>query len=136
MANYRNVTVAGLTPSSTYICYLYPIVNGKIITDDSLAQIYFGYYKFSAGLFGDYLAIYNELQRKLNIAYGDGKEIYGDYNTTTTWTDAKGNSIQLLINSNQNYVCLGYIAADAEQRLDEMQIAINDMLAEQQRIEM
>ena len=135
MANYSNVTIAGLAPSSTYICYIYPIVDGKIIADDSLAQIYFGYYKFTSN-FSDHEAIYSELQRKLNITYGTGVETIGRYNTTTKWTDVNGNYIQLLINSSGDYVSLGYIAADADERLDEMQNAIDNQLAEQEHIEM
>ena len=136
MASYSKVSVAGLTPSKTCICYLYPIVNGEIIEDDSLAQIYFGYYKFSSGDFGDHQAIYDEFQRKLNTAYGIGTETSDKYHTTTKWTDAKGNYIQLLINDKHSYVALGYMAADADQRLDEMQTAINNRMADKDRMTM
>ena len=126
MAYYRGMSVAGLQPSKTYICYVYPIVDGTIIRDDNLAQIYFAYYKFSRGDFGDFKAIYDDLQRKLNATYGAGTETSEKYHTWTRWYDASRNYIQLLIDNDYDYVSLGYIAANADQRLDEMQQAINN----------
>ena len=136
MAHYYNMNVAGWTPSSTYICYIYPIVDGIIIRDDNLAQMYFAYYKFSRGDFADHKALYDDLQHKLNNTYGQGRETVEDYHTWTRWYDASGNYIQLLVDNDYDYASLGYIASDADQRLDEMQIAIDaeKTAEEQQRI--
>lgn len=136
-AYYSGITIAGLHPSSTNICYIYPIIDGKIIRDDDLAQIYFGYYKFSYGDFGNHKALYEELKRKLDVVYGQGQETKGQYNSQTIWKDTQENYIRLLVNSDNNYVSLGYIAADANNRLDEMLKAIDNEKAleeEKQRI--
>lgn len=138
MAYYRGMTVAGLQPSKSYICYLYPIVDGTLIRDDALAQIYFAYYKFSRDDFGDHKAIYDDLQRKLNSTYGTGKEESDKYHTWTKWTDKKGNYIQLIIDNDYDYAALGYIAGDADKRLDDIQVAITAEKAaeDQQKLEM
>lgn len=131
-AYYSNISIGGLKPSSTYVCYIYPIIDGKIIRDDDLSQLYFGYYKFSYGDFGDYKAIYNDLKRKLNSAYGNGEESIDTYHTITIWKDDIGNTIQLLCDNDNDYASLGYIAADANDRLDEMIVAINQEKAQEE----
>lgn len=132
MAYYSELTIAGLKPSSSYICYLYPIVDGIIIRDDSLAEIYFGYYKFRQDDFGDFNAIYEELYRKLTDTYGKAAEMNDKYHYKAKWSDQYGNYIQLMMTDDKDYVALGYMAGDADQKLDEMIAAIqNEKAAEE-----
>ena len=121
---YRDISVAGFTPSDTYACYLYPIQNGKIIYDDDQAEFYFGWYTFDAGDFADHEGIFDDLSEKLTKLYGTGKKESAKYHTTITWSDKEKNKIRLLINDKKNYVTLGYIAGDADSRLDEMEKAL------------
>ena len=74
------------------------------------------------------------MQRKLSIVYGNGIETSNDTHTWTKWADSKGNFIRLQISNKLDYVTLGYMAADADQRLDEMKIASALREAEQERI--
>jgi hypothetical protein len=79
--------------------------------------------------FSDYRAIYDDLTKKLESLYGEG-ELYSDkYRTTITWIDSESNQIRLLINADEDYVTLGYMAADADARLDKMQEALDAEIA-------
>ena len=61
--------------------------------------------------------------------YGEGVlNSDDDYFTTSTWTDSDNNQIRLLLggkNKDYKYVTLGYIAAGADEKLDEMQAAVD-----------
>lgn len=124
---YSGISVAGYTPSDTYACYVYSIDDsGAIDRNGDTAQFYFGWYTFDANDFSDHEGIYDDLAAKLSSLYGDCEDFAGDYWTTKTWTDDSGNQIRLLINSDKNYVTLGYMASDADARLDAMQEALDN----------
>lgn len=122
---YAGISVAGYNVDDTYACYVYPIQDGKIIHDDELAELYFGWYTFK-NEYADHQAIYDDLSTKLTSIYGEGDIDSTKYHTTTTWKDIQGNYIRLLINADKDYVTLGYMAADGENRLDAMAKALQD----------
>lgn len=130
---YHDLTVAGYTPSRTNACYLYQIdENGKIDKTKDTSQFYMGWYEFENDDFSDMEAIYNDLLTKLTSLYGDGNIDQGEssqYFWTDTWTDNDGNVIQLLINGMEDRenqeISLAYIAADADERLDAMENALD-----------
>lgn len=121
---YSGIDVAGYTPSDIYACFIYPIKNGTIIHDEEQAEFYFGWYSFDSNDFADHQGIYNDLSQKLSKLYGKGKTNVGKYNTTTTWQDKEGNQIRLFINNDKDYVTLGYMAHDADKKLDAMKTAL------------
>lgn len=132
---YANVSVAGYDVEDTYACYLYPIKDGKIVHDDDLAELYFGWYSFGTGDYADHEGIFNDLNAKLSNLYGKGKRNNSKYNSTITWTDKKNNKIRLFINDDKDYVTLGYIAGDAEKRLNAMSKALQKEEKEKEREE-
>ena len=123
-AFYSGLSVAGYMPSDTNICYIYPIENNQIIKDNSRAEMYFGWYSFKHGDFSDHKSIFDDLKEKLISIYGKGKQSATKYHTKILWMDKKGNLIQLLINDDCDYVSLGYMAADADARLNRMEKAL------------
>ena len=122
---YSGLSVAGYNPSDTYVCYLYPIQNGKVIHDEEQTQLYFGWYTFDSRDFVDHEGIYNDLKNKITTLYGKGKQGKDTYHTTLTWKDRSGNQIRLLINDDETYVTLGYMAAHAEEKLDALEKALD-----------
>lgn len=123
---YGDVSVAGYNVEDTYACYLYPVVEGQVVHDDEQAEFYFGWYTFESADYSDHEGIYNDLAAKLVSLYGDGRVENGKYNSTTTWKDVQGNQIRLLINEDKNYVTLGYMAYDAEGRLNALAEALEN----------
>lgn len=126
---YADVSVAGYQVDDTYACFVYPIVDGEIIRDDDKAEFYFGWYTFKKGDYEDIQSIYDDLSNKLASIYGEGNMNSDRYYTTITWTDVQGNFIRLLINKNQDYATLGYMAANAESMLNDMDKAISNEAA-------
>ncbi len=124
---YSGLSIAGYNPSDTYVCYLYPIQNGKVIHDEEQAQLYFGWYTFNSRDFVDHEGIYNDLKNKITTLYGKGKQEKDKYtyHTTVTWKDKSGNQIRLLIDDDETYVTLGYMAAHAEEKLDALEKALD-----------
>jgi len=122
---YAGISVAGYDVDDTYACYVYPIQDDRIIHDNELAELYLGWYTFG-NEYADHQAIYDDLTSKLTSVYGQGSVNSTKYNTTTTWKDIQGNYIRLLINDDKTYVTLGYMAADADNRLDVMAKALKD----------
>lgn len=118
---YEGLSVAGYDIEDTYACYIYPIDNGAIVRDESLAEFYMAWYDFIG--YADQQAIHDDLTQKLTSLYGDGAIEHHTFFDTTTWTDMQGNFIRLLYNPDSQYVVLVYMAGDAERRLDEMQEA-------------
>jgi len=118
--SYSDMSVAGYLPSSTKICYIFPIVDGQIIREFDAAQIYMGYYEFKDDDYGKLANVYSDLAVKLEKLYGKGKEASDKYFTNLTWKDQKGNAIRLQIDDDASYMTLAYVAATADQRLDEM----------------
>lgn len=122
---YSGMSAAGYDIEDTYACYLYPIVNGQINHDDAMAEFYFGWYSFSSDYCTDHEGLYNDLTAKLTNLYGTGKTENDDF-SAITWTDVQGNQIRLFMNADKSYVTLGYIAHDAEERLDAMEVALEN----------
>lgn len=126
MGWYSGVSVAGYDVADTYVCYIYPFdENGNIIRSDDDAQLYFGWYSFGPNDCSDHRAIYDDLVTKLTSLYSNGTSETDDYRSSVTWYDNQNNQIHILINSDEDYVALGYITADADARLDEMQAALD-----------
>ena len=126
-----DLKVAGYQASSTRACFAFPIVEGQIVRDLSLAQLYMGYYTFKGDDFGDLTKVYEDLAGKLSHLYGAGVEAESSYYASITWTDKDGNYIRLRINSAASYMTLAYVAGSANQRLDEMAAAyINEKTLE------
>lgn len=130
---YSGVSVAGYEASSTYACYIYPINdNGSIETSDDKAQFYFGWYTFTQDTYSDISSIYEDLKMKLCSLYGNGNERKSDFRTTMTWKDTENNQVRLLIDSDATYITLGYMANGADERLDEMEIALDNAAAQKE----
>jgi hypothetical protein len=133
MGWYSGISVAGYAVEDTYACYMYPInEDGTLNTNDDDAQLYFGWYTFDSNTYQDLRGIYDDLNAKVSSLYGAGEEAPGDYYTTITWKDAQQNQIRLLINKDENYVTLGYMAADADARLDQVAAALDNAQAAQE----
>lgn len=126
---YSGISVAGYEVNDTYICYIYPITNGKIMKDDEQAQMYMGWYTFAKRDYVDHQSIYDDLSAKLSSLYGNGSISNTQYSTSTIWTDDVGNSIRLWINDDKDEVALGYMSADANKRLDAMTVALENEAA-------
>ena len=120
---YSGITVAGYTPSYLYINYMYPINDDGIVHNDESTETYLAWYEFSRNDFKDYEAIYDDLSSKLSSLYGEGVLSNTKKNTMTNWTDPKGNIIRLWIDDDKSYIELGYMAADAEERLEVLSAA-------------
>lgn len=129
---YTGLKVAGYDVSETKACYIYKLnEDGTINKDENSAEFYFGWYVFDSNDFADGPGIYDDLSTKLESLYGEGSsDESSDYFNTTTWMDAEGNVIRLLLGGKKNqenyYVTLGYMASGSEQQLDEMQTAVNN----------
>lgn len=130
---YYGVDVAGYSASRMGACYIYAVDNaGNINKSDDDAQFYFGWYEFDNKDFADGEGIYNDLAEKLTSIYGEGEENNdSDYFTTMSWHDSSNNQIKLLLGGKdrdpgEKYVTLGYIAADADDRLNKIQEALNN----------
>ena len=118
--SYNGLNVAGYTPSSTRICYIFPIVEGQIVREFELAQMYMGYYEFEDEDCGDLVSIYEDLAAKLEKLYGEGKKSSDENFTNAVWQDVDGNKVRLQVNGKATYLTLAYVAAAADNRLDEM----------------
>lgn len=130
VGRYSGIGVAGYTPTDTQACYIYTLnEDGSINKDKDSAQFYFGWYTFDSNDYVDGESVYNDLSQKLTSLYGTGESNdESDYFTTITWHDANSNQIRLLLggkNKDYKYVTLGYMAADADSRLNEMQAALD-----------
>lgn len=130
VVRYSGIKVAGYTPSGTQACYIYTLNDdGTINKDKDSAQFYFGWYTFEAYDYADGEGVYNDLAQKLQSLYGEGtSDTDDDYFSTTTWLDKDNNQIRLLLGGKDRdtkYVTLGYMAAGADEKLDEMQAAVD-----------
>jgi hypothetical protein len=134
VGRYPGLNVAGYDVSNTGACYIFTLnEDGSINKSEDDAEFYFGWYTFESRDYVDGEGIYDDLCQKLTSLYGDGVEnTESDYHDTTTWYDSENNQIRLLLGGKQNdykYVTLGYIAADADERLDDMQEALDNEAA-------
>lgn len=131
VGRYTGVTVAGYEVSEMGASYIYTIDDsGNINKSDDDALFYFGWYEFDANDYVDGDGVYNDLAEKLVSIYGEGVvDEESKYHTTITWCDESGNQIRLLLGGKDwdtgHYVTLGYIAAGADERLDEIQGALD-----------
>lgn len=130
VGEYYGVNVAGYDVSSMGASYIYTIDDsGNINKSDDDALFYFGWYEFDSNDYTDGEGVYNDLAQKLQSLYGDGTtNTDDDYFSTTTWLDEDSNQIRLLLGGkdrDSKYVTLGYMAAGADEKLDEMQTAID-----------
>lgn len=140
VARYSGIKVAGYTPSETKACYIYTLNDdGTINKDENTAQFYFGWYTFDTPEYIDGEGVYNDLASKLQSLYGEGiTNAESDYYTTIIWTDSTNNQIQLLLGGKQSdykYVTLGYMASGADEKLNEMQVAIDEEAIRMEAIE-
>lgn len=122
--SYSGLDVAGYKPE-VYACYYFHIEDGIIDRNPDKAVFYFGWYVFGKGDFADYAAIYDDLNAKLSSLYGEPKTNTNKYHIIATWRDKDNNILQLLTNVDKTYITLGYIAADADERLNAVQDALN-----------
>lgn len=130
VGRYNGLNVAGYDVSETGSCYIYTInEDGTINRTEDDAEFYFGWYEFDSNDYVDGEGIYVDLGEKLTSLYGEGIEnTDSDYFDTITWNDIENNQIRLLLggkSGDSKYVTLGYIVADADERLDEMQAALD-----------
>ena len=122
----KDLKVAGYTPTFMYADFIYPLSeDGLILRDARKAEFYFGWYTFESKDYTDIASLYIDLQGKLIGLYGEASEAEDKYHVRAVWNDPDGNTIQLLRNTDSTYITLGYIAHDADQRLDEMQAALD-----------
>lgn len=125
---YSGISVAGYEASSTYACYIYPLnEDGSVKLSEDDAQFYFGWYTFTQDDYTDITSLYDDLKTKLCSLYGDGQENETKYHITTLWKDVENNQVRLLMDSDASYITLGYMAAGADERMDEMQKALDVM---------
>ena len=118
--SYSGLSVAGYTPTSTRVCYVFPIVEGQIIREFELAEMYMAYYEFKDEDYGDLGNVYEDLATKLEGLYGHGEYTTDKHFTNIMWYDVDGNRIRLQINADATYLTLAYVASTADERLDEM----------------
>ena len=86
---YNDESVAGYAVPQITLDYVYPVLDGKILRDDSLAVICSGRYVIED--VGDMHAVMDDLTAKLSTLYGSyTQSIHG-----RLWTDIKGNTITL-----------------------------------------
>lgn len=128
--NYSGLSVGGYDPSEIGACYIYGInEDGSLNRDADAAEFYFGWYAFDSRDYVDGVAVYDDFYQKLTSVYGDGlSNDESKYFTTTDWVDSNGNQIRLLLggkSSEKYYVSIGYIAADADSKLDSVQEALD-----------
>lgn len=124
--SYSGLTVAGYTPSEVHACYIYQIDNsGSLIRDIDNSQLYLAWYVFDGDDFTDYQSLFDDLTAKLSSLYGIATDDENAYLIKKIWNDSNSNSIQMVMDDDRSYVTLGYIASDADSKLDEMQSAID-----------
>ncbi len=122
---YSGMNVGGYIASNTYACYVYSLnEDGTINRSEDDTIFYFGWHTFEDDDYSNFDQIFSDLKSKLTSVYGEGITQLNKYNKTVTWKDKQGNKIQLLIDDDSTYVTLGYIAADADKLLDNMQAAL------------
>ena len=140
VARYSGINVAGYIPTDTQACYIYTLnEDGSINKNKDNAQFYFGWYTFDLDDYIDGDSVYDDLRQKLTSLYGEGiEDAERDHFNTITWYDSENNQIRLLLGGNETdykYATLGYMAAGADERLDEMQIALDTEAAENEAAE-
>ncbi len=128
---YSGLSVAGYSVNA-YACYMYPIEDNKIRASKEDSLFYFGWYSFEDE-FGDHASIYEDLLAKLNGMYGEGTSSESEYFATTNWADEGGNQVRLLIDADKSYVTLGYMASEADEKLDEVKAAVNNTAAAEEQ---
>ena len=109
-----NAKVAGYTPNRVDLSFVFPVVDGVFINDESMLMLYRVDYSFSIEDYPDFDAMKRVLSEKLTILYGEP--------TTTDkyyiWKDSAGNTAMIYKN-NSIYFHLVYDVANAEQLVED-----------------
>lgn len=124
---YKNWTLAGYPLQYAEVNYVYPVVDGMLIRDDSSAILYLAEYDIWD--VGDTNAVVEDLTTKLSGLYGT--YISGSWGERT-WTDENGNYIELSYSSSRVYLI--YSSAQAEELLGRAYQAIQDERREQEEL--
>lgn len=124
---YKNWTLAGYPLECAELNYVYPVVDGILIRDDSSAILYLAEYDIWD--VGDTNAVVEDLTTKLS-------RLYGTYTSGSrdkrTWTDENGNFIELGYSSSRVYLI--YSSVQAEELLGRAYQAIQDERREQEEL--
>lgn len=127
-AMYSGATAGGYAPSYTEAYFMYTVSeNGEVIRSDDDALLYGAVYEYRSNDFEDMDAVFADLQNKMSLVYGDSEALNDEYHSRYVWTDSEGNTARLIkYESEKNpSVSLAYEAADAKDRLDQLQDAID-----------
>lgn len=124
---YTNWTLAGYSLEYAEVNYVYPVVDGMLIRDDSSAILYLAEYDIWD--VGDTNAVVEDLTTKLSGLYGTYSSGSSD---KRTWTDENGNYIELSYSSSRVYLI--YSSAQAEELLGRAGQAIQDERREQEEL--
>lgn len=126
---YYEIDVAGYV-ADVDIYYMYPIVDGAVLHDETKAEMYMAVYEFSE--LEDMPAVYEDLKTKLTALYGEGEERLDKYYDSVYWEDANGNAIWLVIDEDGEEIRLAYAAGGHIDRLAalEEQLSIDAAKAE------
>lgn len=127
-AYYKGASVAGYKNVELNACYMWQVVDGLTVPSEDEALFYLAWYSFKE--YGDYDALYADLKNKIDGLYGIGTEASSEYHTWTYWSDGDhGNVIRLQVNHKKTYATLAYMASWADERLDEVQVAMANVAA-------
>ena len=124
---YAGWTVAGYPVPTATLGFVYPVLEGKLLRDDSLAVMCSGMYEIQN--IGDVNAVMDDLTTKLSALYGS--YTHGSFNTRV-WTDANGHSITLWPTDTSVYLL--YYHADRDALMNAAVQAIADERAEQEEL--
>lgn len=87
---YRDIIVAGYD-AELWVCYVYPVRDGTVLRDDSIAEFYYAHYRIKN--IADVNGLISDLSEKLSHLYGYDITYEGtDYRT---WKDSNGNCVRL-----------------------------------------
>ncbi len=122
------MTVAGTTPSRTYMYYMYPISEaGEVIASNDDAEFYLGIYEYSQSDYQELDALFEDFTNKLTSLYGECYKYVGDdvdyYRNE--WIDSKGNTVKMLLFPSSS-LRIAYEAGDATERLDQLKATIDE----------
>lgn len=134
-ARYKDINVAGYK-STMYLEFIYPLEDGIIVRDPTLAQLYMAYYYIDDDDYQDLTLVYSDIERKLSEVYGPSIDATDNYHYIKKWSDSYGNSIYLTADKDDWYnVTIGYVASGAEERVEAMKTAVFDEVAQKEELE-
>lgn len=124
---YTGIDVAGYKAYDTYACYLYNYNDdGYIEENDESALLYMGWYVISKNDYEDIGAIFKDLSTKLDGLYQEHTSQEDGYHRWEIWKDSYNNGVRLLVDKKNTYITLAYFANGYEEKLDELQNAVNN----------